>query len=91
MSRFQMGDMVFATQDLYNEAIEETGESAIPGAAIDELLVASGTRGVVVNIGHPQEMPEAEIYLVRFELDTEGNLSEPIGCLTEELSGGEAE
>lgn len=31
MSRFQMGDMVFATQDLYNEAIEEAGESAIPG------------------------------------------------------------
>lgn len=86
MSRFQMGDMVFAKQDLYNETIEETGESAIPGAAVDELLVASGTRGVVVNVGHAQEMPDEEIYLVRFETDAEGNLSEPIGCLTDELT-----
>lgn len=57
-----------------------------PGAAIDELLVASGTRGVVVNIVHPQEMPEAEIYLVRFETDEAGTLGEPVGCLEDELS-----
>jgi nitrogen fixation protein NifZ len=87
MSRFQMGDMVYAAQDLYNEALEETGESAIPGVAPDELLVAAGTRGVVVNVGHAQEMPDEEIYLVRFEMDAEGTLSEPVGCLADELTG----
>lgn len=87
MSRFQLGDMVFAAQDLYNESLEETGESSIPGVAPDALLAAAGTRGVVVNVGHAQEMPNEEIYLVRFEMDAEGILSEPIGCLTDELTG----
>ncbi len=87
MSKFQMGDMVFAAQDLYNEALEETGDSAIPGIAPDALLVATGARGVVVNVGHVQEMPEEEIFLVRFETDAEGTLGEPIGCLAEELNG----
>ncbi|BBI99403.1 hypothetical protein FGKAn22_10960 [Ferrigenium kumadai] len=86
MSRFQMGDMVFAAQDLYNEAIEETGESAIPSVEPEALLAPAGTRGVIVNIGHPQEMPDTEIYLVRFETAAEGSLAEPIGCLSEELS-----
>ena len=85
MSKFQMGDMVFATQDLFNEPVEESGESGIPGIAPGELLAAAGTRGVVVNVGHAQEMPDAEIYLVRFEADAEGTLAEPIGCLGEEL------
>ncbi len=86
MSKFQMGDMVFAAQDLYNEALEETGESAIPGIAADELLAPAGARGVVVNVGHAQEKPNEEIYLVRFELGAEGILSEPIGCLSDELA-----
>lgn len=86
MSRFQMGDMVFAAQDLFNEPLEETGESGIPGVAPGELLAATGARGVVVNIGHAEEMPEEEIFLVRFEMDAEGTLGEPIGCLDEELS-----
>lgn len=85
MSRFQMGDMVFAAQDLYNEVVEESGESGIPGVAPDALLAATGARGVVVNVGHAQEEPHEEIYLVRFEMDAEGTLAEPIGCLSEEL------
>ncbi len=86
MNKFQMGDMVFAAQDLYNEALEETGESAIPGVAPEALLAAAGTRGVIVNVGHAREMPDAEIYLVRFELDATGTLAEPVGCLADELS-----
>jgi len=86
MSKFQMGDMVFAAQDLYNEALEETGESSIPGLTPDALLAATGTRGVIVNVGHAQEMPDEEIYLVRFEMDAEGTLAEPVGCLADELS-----
>lgn len=89
MSRFQMGEMVFAAQDLLNEPMEETGESGIPGVAPGELLAKAGTRGVVVNVGHAQEMPKEEIYLVRFETDAEGTLAEPIGCLSEELNGSE--
>lgn len=85
MSRFQMGDMVFAAQDLYNEALEESGESAIPGVEPEALLAVTGTRGVVVNVGHVKEMPDEEIYLVRFEMDVDGTLSEPVGCLVDEL------
>ena len=85
MSRFQMGDMVFAAQDLYNETLEDSGESAIPGVEPEALLAATGTRGVVVNVGHAKEMPDEEIYLVRFEMDVDGTLSEPVGCLTDEL------
>jgi len=86
MSRFEMGDMVFAAQNLFNEALPETGESSIPGVEPDALLAAIGTRGVIVNVGHAQEMPKEEIYLVRFEMDADGTLAEPIGCLSEELS-----
>jgi nitrogen fixation protein NifZ len=81
-----MGDMVFAAQDLFNEALEDSGESSIPGIAPDALLAAAGTRGVVVNVGHAQEMPNEEIYLVRFEAMVDGTLSEPIGCLRDELN-----
>ncbi len=87
MSKFQMGDMVFAAEDLFNEAIEETGESSIPGLAPGTLLAAAGTRGVVVNAGHVEAAPQQEIYLVRFETGADGVLAEPIGCLSEELCG----
>lgn len=85
MPQIQMGDMVYAVSDLFNDPIEETGEAAIPGRFPNELLARAGARGVVVNIGHPSEEPETEIYLVQFELDANGTLSEPIGCLAEEL------
>ena len=85
MSRIQMGDLVYAASDLYNDAIEETGEAAIPGRFVGELLAPAGARGVVVNVGHAEAEPDTDIFLVRFELDGDGTLSEPIGCLAEEL------
>lgn len=88
MSQFEMGDLVYSVQDIYNDPVEETGESGIPGLAAGELLAAAGARGVVVNVGHAEAMPDAEIYLVRFETGTEGQLGEPIGCLAEELRYG---
>lgn len=88
MSRYEMGDLVHAAQDLYNETVEETGASAIPGLLPDQLLVPAGTRGVVVNVGHAEAMPEAEIYLVRFETGPDGQLAAPIGCLAGELRHG---
>lgn len=86
MSQFQMGDMVFAAQDLFNEPVEETGESGIPGIPAGVLLAGAGTRGVVVNVGHAEAMPGEAIYLVRFESGADGTLTEPIGCLSDELS-----
>lgn len=85
MPRYEMGDLVYAAADLYNDPAEDTGASAIPGIAAGELLVAAGARGVVVNVGHAEAQPEADIYLVRFELDADGVLSDPFGCLAEEL------
>lgn len=85
MPRFELGDLVHAAIDLYNDPVEETGASAIPDVAPDALLAAAGTRGVVVNVGHPQAAPDEEIYLVRFETGADGNLGELIGCLREEL------
>ncbi len=84
--RFQLGDQVFATRDIYNDPVEDTGESAIPGVPAGKLLAVTGTRGVVVNAGRVEAQPEAEIYLVRFETEADGLLSQPIGCLAEELS-----
>ncbi len=86
MSRFNMGDLVFATHDLTNDTVEETGEGGIPGLAPETLLAATGTRGVVVNVGEVEALPGHEIYLVRFETGTDGTLSEPIGCLAEEIT-----
>lgn len=86
MPRFNPGDMVYAATDLINDPVEETGESAIPGALPGMLLAAAGTRGVVVNAGHVEAEPDEEIYLVSFETGPGGALAEPIGCLADELS-----
>ncbi len=87
MSQFVMGDMVFAAEDLFNDPLDETGESAIPGLSPGELLACAGTRGVVVNVGQTEAIPHQEIYLIRFEIGADGSLTEPIGCLSDELSG----
>jgi nitrogen fixation protein NifZ len=84
MRELQMGDQVFATQDLFNDALE-TGESAIPHLAPDVLLARKGTRGVIVNVGHAEADPKQIIYLVRFESAQDSTLTEPIGCLSEEV------
>lgn len=85
MNRYNLGDLVYASVDLRNAPLQETGESGIPGVAVDELLAAAGTRGVVVNIGHAEADPTQDIYLVRFETAVDGNLAEPIGCLADEI------
>jgi len=56
------------------------------GANPGEPLAAAGARGVVVNAGHVEAQPDAEIYPARFESEADGPLSQPIGCLAEELS-----
>jgi nitrogen fixation protein NifZ len=90
MNQYNLGDMVFAATDLHNDPLEESDEGGVPGIAANELLAAAGTRGVIVNVGHAEADPTQDIYLVRFETGPDGNLAEPIGCLADELSYGEA-
>ena len=84
------GDMVFAAVDLFNEEVDENGESMMPEAAPGALLAAAGTRGMIVNVGHPESAPEQVIYLVSFETGPlNGSIRElglPFGCFSEELT-----
>jgi nitrogen fixation protein NifZ len=88
MNQYNLGDLVYATIDLHNDPMEETGASGIPDVAPNELLAAAGTRGVVVNVGHAEADPTQDIYLVRFETGGDGKLAPPIGCLAEEIGYG---
>lgn len=73
------GDLVYATTDIFNDG-------GIPDLAADALIARAGTRGVVVNVGHLEEDPERELFLVRFEGD-DLVLGPPTGCWAEELAG----
>ena len=74
----QPGDIVYASQTLYNDG-------TVPGYPEDGIIAEAGTRGALVNIGHPEEAPNETIYLVRFETG-DGSLGQPIGCLPEEIT-----
>lgn len=71
------GDTVYATQELRNDG-------SIPGVPENELIAASGTRGVLVNIGHFEEQPDVTLYLVRFE-NEDLTLGPPVGCWPDEI------
>lgn len=72
------GDLVYAASHIYNDG-------GIPGVPDQALLAAPGTRGVIVETGHLEEVPERMIYLVRFENEAL-ELGPPTGCWPEELS-----
>jgi nitrogen fixation protein NifZ len=72
------GDLVYAASDIYNDG-------GIPDLAENALIAAAGTRGVILNIGHLEEDPERELYLVRFEGEG-AELGPPAGCWPDELS-----
>lgn len=88
MYKYDMGEMVFATADLFNDELAEDGTSLIPDVAPNALLAPAGARGVVVNVGHVAELPQQDIYLVRFETGPDNTLGLPIGCMTDELTTG---
>lgn len=83
------GDLVYAAVDLYNDEADEAGNSMMPEALPGALLAAAGTRGMIVNVGHPQAAPEQVIYLVSFESGADRALGLPFGCLPEELTQSE--
>jgi nitrogen fixation protein NifZ len=80
LRQLQPGDVVYATSHIVNDG-------TIPTLEDTAIIAAPGTRGVIVNIGHLEEVPERELFLVRFE-DTDLNLGPPTGCWAEELSAG---
>lgn len=78
--QYDIGDMVFAAEDILNDG-------GMPGIEEEEGLIApAGARGVVVHYGHSEIDPSKEIYLVRFENGPDGQLGNPVGCLPEELT-----
>lgn len=77
---YEIGDLIYAAEDIFNDG-------GMPGMAEEGgLIAAAGTRGVVVQFGHAELAPEQAIYLVRFETGADGLLSNPVGCLPEELT-----
>lgn len=72
------GDLIYAAIDIHNDG-------GIPDLPEDELIASAGTRGVIVNIGHLEEDPDRELFLVRFE-GADLVLGPPTGCWAEELS-----
>ena len=78
--RYEVGDMVFAAEDILNDG-------GMPGIDDEEGLIApAGMRGVVVHFGVAEMDESKEIYLVQFENGPEGNLGHPVGCLPDELT-----
>lgn len=74
---FAPGDIVRAGADLHDDG-------SIPGGTIGALLAASGTRGVIVKMGHVELMPEIAVYVVRFQGE-DAVLGPPVGCFADEL------
>jgi nitrogen fixation protein NifZ len=59
--QYQIGDMVFAAEDIFNDG-------GMPGIEEEEgLIAAAGSRGVVVHFGVAEMDESKEIYLVQFE------------------------
>ncbi len=78
LDRLSPGDLVFAATDIANDG-------GIPDLPENALIAAAGTRGVIVNIGHLEEDPGRELFLVRFE-GPDLVLGPPTGCWAEELA-----
>ena len=78
--QYEIGDMVFAAEDIFNDG-------GMPGIDEEEgLVVAAGTRSVVVHFGVTELDESKQIYLVQFENGPDGSLGHPVGCLPEELT-----
>jgi len=78
LRQLQPGDCIYARGEILSDG-------SIPDMATNAVLAAPGTRGVIVNIGHLEEDPGRELYLVRFE-DELLDLGPPVGCWPEELA-----
>jgi len=73
-----IGDTVYAAYTI-------TDDGSMPDGHEGQVLAAAGARGVITLIGHIEDDPKRNVYLVRFE-DKELNLGHPIGCWVEDLT-----
>jgi len=72
------GDAVFA-------AVRIVNDGSVPHADDNEVFAERGTMGMLINIGHFEENPNKELFLVSFQLPN-GELGAPVACLEHELS-----
>lgn len=72
------GDAVFA-------AVRIVNDGSVPHADDNEVFAEMGTMGMLINIGHLEENPNKELFLVSFQLPN-GELGAPVACLEHELS-----
>ena len=70
--KYQWGQRIVATADLFNDG-------TYPDREPEDLLVATGTPGEIVNVGYHEEL-NLPVYLVEFQQ------GEVVGCLEEEIS-----
>ena len=75
--KYQWGQQVTAATDLFNDGSH-------PEVPENELIVAAGTAGEVVQIGHHEEA-NVPVYIVEFGA-SEGRGGRLAGCLEEELA-----
>lgn len=76
VAKFQWGQRVVAGMDLVNDG-------SYPECAENALLVAQGSVGEVVQIGHHVDS-DTPVYLVEFGTDSRSGCV--VGCLEEEIS-----
>ena len=69
--KLRWGQTVLAADDLYNDG-------SLPDIAEDQLLVAAGGPGEIVQVGHHQEA-NLPVYMVDFGVAV-------LGCLEEEIA-----
>ncbi len=73
------GDTVFCAQAIFNDG-------TFPECEENALLVASGQRGVITNVGYVEAQPDKLVFLVRFEMPGSNQLGPEIGCWEEDLA-----
>jgi nitrogen fixation protein NifZ len=78
LAHLHNGDVVCARVEIKNDG-------SVPGAEEDALFANRGAKGMLLNIGHLEEDPNKELFLVTFE-DISGELGPPVACLAEEIS-----
>ncbi len=72
------GDVVYAKIRIVNDG-------SVPHADDNEVFAEPGTMGMLINVGHFEENPNKEVFLVSFQLSN-GELGPPVTCLEDELS-----
>ena len=78
LAHLHNGDVVYARVAIKNDG-------SVPNAEEDELFARPGDKGMLLNIGHLEEDPNQELFLVTFE-DASGELGPPVACLADEIS-----